>query len=64
LKSKKAPYNKKDVKEKILKENEEKIRYGESIRLETFRITDYVDKTGVKAGIDANPLLVHYKPIH
>lgn len=55
------PYNKQEVKEKIMAQNQSKVENGEEIQLVPFKINDYVDPTGRKTNLDANPLLHHYK---
>ena len=64
LKNKTPPHDVKEVKEKIFKMNEEKIKHGESVILKPYVLTDNIDKTGTLTGLDSSPLLNHFRPLN
>lgn len=64
LKNRTPVYNKKEVRDKILAENQKKIEAGESVILTPYRIQESVDPSGKKTGLDANPLIHHYKALN
>jgi hypothetical protein len=52
------------VRNKILDENKEKIKAGESIRWKPYFLDDYIDREGIKQGFERFPFMTGWKPIH